>query len=186
MNRNSLKDFYLVGGTALTLWLGHRKSIDIDLFIHDEFISDEVAHDLEHNFYAEGIETGKNLVRCFISDIKVEAISHRYRLIEDIHSYELIRLAGLKDLAAMKLNAVTNRGTKKDFWDIAALLDTFTLKQMLDFYRFKYPNSNSWQAEKSLTYFNDADNEDTTVLDLKGQNWENVKNKIRISVKGLL
>ena len=75
MKDDELKIFYLVGGTALALRLGHRKSIDLDFFTHSDFNSQSVAFTLGKKYSAKNIETGKNLVRCFISEIKVEFIS---------------------------------------------------------------------------------------------------------------
>lgn len=185
MISEELKHFYLVGGTALALYLGHRKSIDIDLFYHDHFDSTLIADYLEETFEIKSIEVSKNLVRCFINDIKIEIMSHRYPLVDEIFISNNIRLVSLKDLAAMKLNAVTNRGMKKDFWDIGILLDIFSLKEMLDFYHTKYPNASLWQVEKSLSWFGDADNEQTEIIDLKGHQWQAIKQKILTETKNL-
>jgi predicted nucleotidyltransferase component of viral defense system len=186
MISEELKHFYLVGGTALALHLGYRKSIDIDLFYHDHFDSALIADYLNETFEIKSIEVSKNLVRCFINDIKVDIMSHRYPLVDDIYIFNNIRLASLKDLAAMKLNAVTNRGMKKDFWDIGILLDIFSLKEMLKFYHTKYPDASLWQVEKSLSWLGDADNEQTEIIDLKGYHWQTIKKKILAETKKLL
>jgi predicted nucleotidyltransferase component of viral defense system len=185
MHSKELKNFYLVGGTALALYLGHRKSIDLDLFYHDHFDAEVIADFLNNSFETSSVEVAKNIVRCFINNVKIEILAHRYPLVEDVTISNNIRLAGLKDLAAMKLNAVTNRGLKKDFLDIGALLDIFTLEEMLKYYQHKYPMSSLWQVEKSLSWFVDADNESTEIIDLKGFEWQTIKEKILSETKKL-
>jgi predicted nucleotidyltransferase component of viral defense system len=183
MQTEILNNFYLVGGTALALWIGHRKSVDLDFFIHQDFDSQSVAFALEKELSAKSIETGKNLVRCFVSGVKVEFISHQYSLLKKPEIIDNLRLASIEDLAAFKLNAIVNRGSKKDFWDIAYLLNQFKLNQLLKFYSQKYSWNNLWQVEKSLCYFSDADNELVEIIDLGGLDWETVKSKIRVASK---
>ena len=183
METKVIDNFYLVGGTALALWLGHRKSIDLDFFTHKNFDSQTLAFTLEKELNAINIETGNNLVRCFISEVKIEFISHQYPLLKEPKKIDNIILSSVEDLAAFKLNAVVNRGSKKDFWDIAYLLKQFNLNQVLNFYSQKYNNHNLWQVEKSLCYFNDADKELVEIIDLKGLDWETVKAKIRKASK---
>ncbi len=183
MQAEILDNFYLVGGTALSLWIGHRKSVDLDFFIHQDFDSQSVAFTLEKEFDAKSIETGENLVRCFVSGVKIEFISHQYPLVKEVVRIDNLRLASIEDIAAFKLNAVVNRGSKKDFWDITYLLNQFSLNQILKFYSKKYTKHNLWQVEKSLCYFNDADNELVEIVDLSGLDWETVKSKIREASK---
>ena len=186
MISDELKNFYLVGGTALALQLGHRKSNDIDLFYHDHFDSSFIADFLKDTFEISSLEVSKNLVRCYINKIKIDILSHRYSLVDSIITSENIRFASLKDIAAMKLNAITNRGMKKDFWDIGTLLSIFSLKEMLMFYKVKYPTSSLWQVEKSLCWFDDADNELTEIIDLKGNHWQTIKQNILSETKKII
>lgn len=183
MSLEELNSFYLVGGTALALRIGHRKSIDIDMFANSDFNASDISFIIEKNFETDNIETGKNLVRCFISTVKLEFIAHQYPLIEPIEEIQTIRIASLKDLCAFKLNAIVNRGAKKDFWDIALMLNLFDLDQILKFYSEKYKNHNLWMVEKSLCYFKDADEEMVEIKDLSGLTWENVKLKIKTASK---
>lgn len=110
-------------------------------------------------------------------------IKHSYPLLEDLSLIDGIRVASLKDLAAFKLNAVAGRGSKKDFWDVATLLDHYSMKQMLDYFSQKYPVADLWHLIKSLTYFDDAEAEQIEILDLKGKSWELIKNHILTAVK---
>ena len=93
-----------------------------------------------------------------------------------------MKLDDFKDIAAMKLLAITNRGTKKDFIDLYFLLDYFTLKEMLDFYQRKFRNVNHYLTLRSLLYFDDAENEKMPFI-YKQVQWERVKNIITGTVK---
>jgi len=183
MDTDELKDFYLVGGTALALYLAHRRSNDIDLFTTKKFDSQLISAKLERMFRLKNVIQEANTVRGFVDDIKVELFTHDYHMIEEIPVIEGIRIAGLSDLVAMKLNAIAGRGSKKDFWDIAYLLDHFSFKEMVSYFEKKYPNANKWHLIKSMTYFQDADNELTEIIDLKKITWDEVKYKILNSLK---
>lgn len=78
---------------------------------------------------------------------------------------------------------MVNRGFKKDFWDLAYLLDKFELNDILKFYKKKYEKNNLWQVEKSLCYFNDADEEFVEIVDFQNQSWNAVKDKIQKASK---
>lgn len=112
----------------------------------------------------------------------MDLIANRYQLLEPIERIDGIRMAGLKDIAAMKINAISNRGAKKDFWDYAALLSLHTTEEMLSFYKAKYPSANAWHAEKSLAFFDDAENEPDP-RDLSGRTWPEIKQIISRSLK---
>ncbi|HHV37524.1 MAG TPA: nucleotidyl transferase AbiEii/AbiGii toxin family protein [Candidatus Cloacimonetes bacterium] len=124
-----LEPFYLVGGTALALYLDHRKSMVIDLFIGEDFDSSKLASHFQKTYKAVQIAWEINTLRAFIGGIKVELISHQYPLLREIEVKDEIRLASLNDLAAFKLNAISGRGNRKDFWDLEALLRHFSLAQ---------------------------------------------------------
>lgn len=178
MADDRLDAFHLVGGTALALRWGHRRSIDIDLFSATHFESEPLSEYLVQTFRMDRIETGPDTVRGFIQGIKVDLLAHVYPLISPLETIEDIRMAGLPDIAAMKLNAIANRGSKKDFWDYAALLKHFRHREMLAFFAEKYSANNLWHAEKSVLYFDDAENEPDP-LDLSGNTWGTVKESIR-------
>ena len=140
MEANELKAFRLVGGTALSLQLGHRESVDIDLFSFREFPKD-ILRDTLKNILTNlsELEIGERSLSFYTNNIKVDfyAMSNpfiRPELIEDN-----IRMAAIEDIAAMKLDAITSRATKKDYYDIAELLNKYTFKTLLGFYIEKYP-----------------------------------------------
>jgi len=153
-----LKDFYLVGGTALALKLGHRNSIDIDLFTQNEFSTQEIEEAIAKNkIYTKSFER-QNTLMCFINSIKTDFIRHNYPFINKPITEEGITYLSLEDIAAMKLNAIAQSGKRlKDFIDIYYLLEHFSVNQMLNFYSIKYPNSNKIIALRGLEYFDDID-----------------------------
>lgn len=122
-------------------------------------------------------ETEENTVRGVIAGIKVDLIAHRYPRIAPDEEIDDIRLSSLEDVAAMKLNAVANRGSKKDFWDCAELLRHYNCAELLEFCGKKYQGDSLWNVEKSLCYFDDAENEPDP-RDLRGQTWDQVKKVI--------
>jgi hypothetical protein len=149
-------DFNLVGGTALALQIGHRISVDIDLFSGNPFDAFAVAAHLSERYQAESIKTLKNGVFCFIRDIKVDILSHQYPLVNPLFKYDSIRMVSLEDIGAMKLNVITDNGTRlKDFVDMYALLEYIPLKQMLNAYEQKYSEASRHIAIKALNYHDD-------------------------------
>ena len=132
MADEKLASFNLVGGTALALKIGHRKSIDIDLFTSTDFNSQEISDHLTANYNVTRIQTIPNGVFTLIDGIKVDLLAHKYPLIEDLETTEGIRMVSLKDIGAMKLNAIYDNGTRlKDFVDMYALLETLFFSRVI-------------------------------------------------------
>jgi len=153
-----LKEFYLVRGTALALQIGHRNSIDIDLFSGDNFNSNQFISQLQTLFAIEVTFETTNTLLTFIENIKVDFITHNYPLINPPREEEGIRFLSLPDIAAMKLNAINNSGKRlKDFIDIYFLLEHFSMSEMIEFYTVKYPNFNPLIALRAVSYFDDID-----------------------------
>ena len=122
MADENLADFYLVGGTALSLKLGHRISIDIDLFIGRDFDSSAISEHLKKVYGMTDEKTVKNGVFGFIDDVKVDFISHQYPLIKPVELTSGIRMLSLEDIGAMKLSAIVQNGSRiKDFIDVYSL-----------------------------------------------------------------
>ncbi len=174
MGLDCLKDFYLVGGTALALRLGHRISVDIDLFSSDGFDAKDLSAQLIDTVGMKQAESLRNTVRGNVDGIKMEYIAHQYPLLEAVETIEGIRLASLKDLAAFKGNAIANRGAKKDFWDVHALLKHYSREELIKFCGKKYQGESMWNLEKSLVYFDDAEL-DPDPRDLQGLTWVDIK-----------
>ncbi len=183
-----LSGFYLVGGTALSLYYGHRLSIDLDLFSPDDFELEQVAEDISSHFPSFAYKIVPKVgVFGFIDDVKVDLVKHHhFKLIAPIVEQDGIRLYNAVDIAAMKVAAIIKRGVKKDFWDMAELLQHFTLSEIIEFYTKKYPSQQLLiSVPQALTYFNDAE-ESITPVSLKNQTWDGVKEVIRNKVSEYL
>ncbi len=173
-----LKDFRLVGGTSLALQYGHRNSIDIDLFGDKSFDEIDLGRVLAHFDKVQNLLSTKYIKTYLINDIKVDMVNYSYPWIGQLLVEDHIRMADIEDIAAMKINAITNRGSKKDFYDLDMILDHYPLKDILEFYKKKYYDGTVFMALKSLTYFLDAEAEEDPEL-LAGQDWETSKAKVK-------
>ena len=176
-----LSNTRLVGGTALALQLGHRFSIDIDLFgVWDKTLDlcgilKRVGPVIEEH-HTEN-------VRVFnLADIKVDIVYYDYAWLTGPFETEGLRLAVPKDIAPMKLEAINNRGSRKDFVDLAFLLEQFSLEEMLTWYRAKYPCGSEYLVLRSLVYFDDAEDDPMPVM-LKPMTWEAAKDRILHEVR---
>ena len=154
-----LSEFYLVGGTSLALQLNHRNSIDIDLFTKNEFQNEVIVAYLKSEGFDVNLKFDfKNTIICFIKNVKVDFIRHDYPFVLPPITEEGITYLSKEDIAAMKLNAISNSGKRlKDFIDIYFLLEHFSLSEMIHFYTIKYPNYNPLIALKAINYFDDID-----------------------------
>lgn len=180
MDDEKLKDFYLVGGTALALMLGHRMSVDIDLFTTAEFNGDETARYLRDNYNAVFKTFRNNYIAGYMEDIQFDMLIHQYPHVMPLVNAEEIRMSSLEDIAAMKINAIVGNGSRiKDFVDIYYLLKEMSYEQMLDAYSAKYPNIDVKQARMSLLYFDDIDFTTKVVLMKDVFKWNEIKNSIK-------
>ena len=178
-----LKSTRLVGGTALALQLGHRLSIDLDFFGKIEEDTESIVENLLTQGFDVKIESNSKHIHVFkINGIKTDMVNYRYAWIDDMIEDGEIRLASLKDIAAMKVAAITNRGTKKDFIDIYFLLNYFSLNAIMGFYLEKFPEGSTFLAYKSLSYFTDAEKQAMPKM-LIPTNWDKVKNSIITEIK---
>jgi hypothetical protein len=185
----ALNEFVLVGGTSLALQMGHRMSDDIDLFtqndIDQEFIIKTLKKEFGKVFSVSALS--RNTVNCVISNIKIDLLRHGYPYVDTIIREDNLRLLGLSDIAAMKLNAIAGNGTRvKDFIDLYFLLDRFSLKQMFSFYKMKYADQDIYHVRKSLTYFDDIPPDSWKTVRLiqeKGLDFDAMKKKLLKSVK---
>lgn len=176
--------FRLVGGTALSLQLGHRESVDIDLFTetpYGEINFDTINKHLKKSFeYVDSLEVpvafGKSY---FIGNSAEDCIKldlfYTDPFIRPVLKIDNIRLATLDDITAMKIDVVSRGARKKDFWDLHELLEFYTIPQMLRFHEERYPYSHdSNEILRNFTNFETADN-DFEPICLKGKYWELIK-----------
>jgi hypothetical protein len=174
-----MKKFRLVGGTALSLLYGHRKSIDLDFFTDQPPEKDIFVPALEEAFGAITItnERSKNIFQCIIQNVKVDFVSVSDQFLNPGQIIDQIPFADIKDLIALKLSAVKGRGLKKDFWDLAKLLEFYSMGDLFKFYNERYRYNDSLAVERSAIYFSDA--EDFPERDsLDGMTWPKVKKNI--------
>lgn len=174
----------LVGGTALALQLGHRKSIDLDMFGTIEATPDEIQDACKEAGELEISKTSKNINIYWVDGIKVDCVNYPYEWIEECKIFDGIRLASVNDIAAMKISAIINRGTKKDFIDLHFLLKEMSLNQILDLYDQKYTDGSRFIAIKSLTYFEDAESDPMPYM-FYDVTWDDVKDSIITEVQKL-
>ena len=183
MTHSSLDNFVLVGGTALALQIGHRKSVDLDLFTVVAFDPDTLLVDLLPVFSPTLLQKSSLSLICTIEGIKVDFIHFRYPFIRTVRLEEGLRMLAVEDIAPMKLDAISGRGSKKDFYDVYYLLQYFTLDEMFGLYLEKYPHQTTFHVLRSLAYFNDAENDpDPFIMDTTVK-WQQVKNGIITAVK---
>ena len=151
-------EFRLVGGTALSLYIGHRISIDIDLFSDTDFDAAKLSEHLDSHYRAEKTQTLKNGAFSLVENIKVDLIAHQYPWLFPVNNVDGIRMASIDDIGAMKVHAVVQSGNRiKDFVDIHYLLEYRSLNQLINSYQQKYPDANRVLAQNAILYFSDID-----------------------------
>jgi hypothetical protein len=153
-----LKEFYLVGVTALALQLGHRNSIDIDLFTLNEFSDTNIIELISKQYSIKEIFRRQNTVISLVNNIKTDFIRHNYPLLQPPITEEGISFLSKEDIAAMKFHAIIQSGKRlKDFIDVYFLLEYFSMQQMVSFFAAKYTYSNPMIAMKAVNFFGDID-----------------------------
>ncbi|MBO7497080.1 MAG: nucleotidyl transferase AbiEii/AbiGii toxin family protein [Salinivirgaceae bacterium] len=174
-----LSSFNLVGGTSLALRMGHRKSVDLDLFTKDDFDLQELRELLVNKYDLRvSYEKGKTL-KGFINNVKIDLIKYDYPQVCSVETIEGIRFESIPDVIAMKLSAICDNGSRmKDFIDIAFLSSKYSFDDMLKFYSTKFPASNQMMLAKALVYFADIDfNEDIVMLKYDF-NWDKIAKRL--------
>lgn len=178
-------EFRLVGGTALSLLRGHRKSIDIDLFSdapYDSIDFNAIEAFLHQNFtYVdsnkyEPVGLGKSY---FIGKSKEDCVKldlfYTDKFIQDVFLADGIRMATVEEIIAMKIDVISRGGRKKDFWDLHELMDDFSIEEMLALHKARYPyNHDEDQIRNNFSDFLVADT-DFEPICLKGKIWEIIK-----------
>lgn len=171
------KEMRLVGGTSLALQIGHRKSIDIDLFGKLSVEYEELVDEIKTVGHVIQLNNSKNIHGFLINNIKVDIVNYEYHWLRDKITYDNIHLASIEDIAAMKLNAIIGRGSKKDFIDLYYILNNYTLSELMAFYDRKYLDGSRFLVLKSLVYFEDVETEVMPFM-FNNISWQNVKAQI--------
>ena len=174
-----LQDAYLAGGTALALQIGHRVSYDLDFFTGKNFKPQIFLKKINQIKFYHHERVGKGTILGRLDDIRFSLFYYPYPLLQKTIKFKEtdINLAGITDIAAMKLAAISERGAKRDFIDLYFILQNTSLDKILQFYDKKYKTlaSNLVHIKKSLVYFTDAEGDPMPKM-IMAISWQEVKN----------
>jgi len=150
--------FYLAGGTALALQIGHRTSLDFDFYTEKSFDSLRLKEEFDKKFRkVQEVYVAEDTLGLDVNGVKMNFFRYGYKLLKPLQQFKEIRLVSLEDISAMKIIAISQRGKMRDFIDIYFLIKEFGLERVIDFTRRKYPNFNIYVGLQGLTYFKDAE-----------------------------
>jgi len=172
------KSFYLAGGTALSLQIGHRLSVDLDYFSPNEDIP-TIRPALENslsNLHATLADSSWGNLVYLAKNVRVGFYGYSFPLVEPLIEIEGLRLASIEDIALMKLDAMLSRAARKDFYDLYYICKSISLKQIFGKAPQKYPSVRDFESQtaKRLVYFENAENESEPSL-LDNVTWQTVK-----------
>ena len=178
--------WYLAGGTALALQLGHRKSVDLDYFT-PRFPKRDLLLSLIKDLKPKIIQEAPGTLDTTIEGVKVSFLEYKYPLLEELKNFEGVPLAGVLDIACMKVSAISSRGSKKDFIDLFFVLEKYDLNRIFEAFnkKFKSINYQKLHLIKSISYFTDAQ-EDPDPDMANSFDWEKVKSVLEKKVKKYL
>lgn len=182
-----LNDFRLVGGTGLALYWGHRLSADIDLFTDRKLSLTGLEQRL--TYLNDSVQISKNPIGLVyeIKNIKCDFLIYPYTFAFNETKEDGIRIAHIEDIIALKLGAIANRGARKDFVDLYYIFEKYSLNDLFFFYTRMYNVKEHFSLLKSMTYFEDAENESAPKLLLdKNLTWEKIKKAIILKVSQAL
>lgn len=180
--------FYLAGGTALSLQLGHRISVDLDFFTPSEDVP-AIRPALEKSlasFHPILADSAWGNLVYLVRDVRVGFYGYGYELVAPLAESESARLASLEDIALMKLDALLARAARKDFYDLYFICQKIPLRHILDLAPKKYPSTRDFEAQsvKRLAYFENAEQDIDPTL-LQPVAWETVKEYFRELAKDI-
>ncbi len=188
--KNLKSDFYLAGGTALALQLGHRDSIDFDFFTENDFSTEvlfERLQDIFKEYSIKKIQEEKNTLTIIVdNDIKLSFFTYKYPLVKPLIEEEFLRLASLEDIACMKLSAIVSRATEKDYVDLYFILQKYELADLLKLTAQKFSVLDEALILKSLTYFVDVVEEEIIFKHQQNISFSKVKTYLKIKVQEYL
>lgn len=171
--------FYLAGGTSLALQIGHRISVDLDFFTPNSFDVKLLIDNLNSigNLIIE--DESSTTFNGSLDGVKISFFKYEYPLLFKVVDFNGVKLADERDIAGMKIQAISDRGSKKDFVDLYVLLKKYKIDEMLGFFHKKYEkfNYNMIHILKSLTYFFNADENPEPEMLIK-DSWGEIKKSI--------
>ncbi len=171
-----LTPFYLAGGTGLALRLGHRRSLDLDFFLGEDFNEDSLLQKLQHLERFALVAKQPGTIYANIRKTKVSFIAYSYPILFPFQAFLGVNVADSRDIGCMKISAVASRGTKRDFVDLYRLAQEYDLKQMLGWFTTKFSQTNYSIPHilKSLSYFEEAEQDPMPHM-LMSLSWVEVK-----------
>jgi predicted nucleotidyltransferase component of viral defense system len=180
------KQFYLAGGTALALQIGHRRSVDLDFFSATEDVP-TIRPALEEalaSFDTTLADSSWGNLVYLVNNVRVGFYGYGYQLIAPLVERESLKLASMKDIGLMKLDALLSRAARKDFYDLYFVCQEIPLKSLLDLAPKKYPSVRDFETQviKRLVYFDTAENEFDPRL-LQPVTWQTVKEYFVLQAK---
>ena len=169
--------FYLAGGTALALQLGHRESYDLDFFNENKFDSERYERIIINDFGGTINSISEDSVNGQINNISISFFLYPYKLLREFKKYLNIKIASIEDLVCMKCKAISQRNTKRDFYDIYEILKKMQPLELKNYLLEKFNvNGNSfYHLNRSFLFFEEAE-KNADPVSLNGTSWEEVKN----------
>ena len=179
-----LESFYLSGGTALSLQIGHRESEDLDFFSREPFNPLKIQQQLTGFGKLTDVEIAAGTLKAYLNGVKLQFLEYPYDLIEQYSNWEGVNLSSVLDIGCTKLQTVGMRGSKKDLIDVYFLLEVFSLTELFNAMQKKYKNIEYSQTHilKSLVYFADAELQPMPKMH-KAVEWDEVKKKLVETVR---
>ena len=171
-----ISNFYLAGGTALAMRLGHRVSVDLDFFTATDFNESQLVERLRETGKMEVLQKAPLSFTGSLDGVKLSFLGYKYPMLKEGDGWRGIEIASLEDVACMKLDALSSRGTKRDFVDIFFIAKFIPLPALFDLFERKYANVNYnlLHVKKSLAFFDEAEGENMPGM-LLPANWQEVK-----------
>ncbi|MEW6102799.1 MAG: nucleotidyl transferase AbiEii/AbiGii toxin family protein [bacterium] len=169
---SKLNDFYLAGGTDLALQLGHRKSIDLDFFSPTLFNTDIVLENIQPD---KTLLVRTGAIHCELKKVKLSFLFYPLPLTYPTILWRGLNLADWKDITAEKFKAISQRGTKKDFYDLYAVLQIkLSIDDACQIFKARFASSgiNMYHVLKSLTFFEDAEEDPLPILTAESKHWQ--------------
>ena len=179
-----LESFYLSGGTALSLQIGHRESEDLDFFSREPFNPLKIQQQLTGFGKLTDVEIAAGTLNAYLNGVKLQFLEYPFDLIEQCPNWEGVNLSSVLDIGCTKLQTVGMRGSKKDLIDVYFLLEVFSLTELFNAMQKKYKNIEYSQTHilKSLVYFADAELQPLPKMH-KVVEWNEVKKKLVETVR---
>ncbi len=181
-----IKKFYLAGGSALALHFGHRYSFDLDFFSPRDFDSKQIRYQLQDLGRFSLDQIAEDTLLGKFNQTKISFFTYRYPLLFPTKDFSGIKIASVLDIACMKLDAISARGTKRDFIDLYFICQKEKLVKILKLFekKFQKVDYNLAFIQKSLVYFINAEKDEMPKM-IKKVSWGEVKRFFEKEIKKL-